>query len=179
ASRLGGILRHSINPEGGSTFSLSLPSLHDAFPSSPSREGTEQPPNRSVLRFLVADDSEIMVSMIEDLLLSAGAEEVITARNGLEAWERFCSQDKGRPFTAILTDDNMGAPENGGVPFARRVKASMLSRPFMVMCSSLKLARLHDLYEDLDQVFDAVYEKPVNLKAIKSMVARATQSSAG
>ncbi|KAL1524827.1 hypothetical protein AB1Y20_019707 [Prymnesium parvum] len=192
ARLFGGRVGHFCNRHGGTTFWFSIPCIPEQstrIPASTSsetnskREEAQEAATSSPNRILVVDDSVMITAMTESLLLSAGAEEVATAPNGIEAWSIFSSRTSGNTFTAVLTDDRMGAPHEGGVPFARRVRAAQEAGEapptFLVMCTSLSREKVRETYgDDVDRLFDAFYEKPINLTTIKSFLSEAGRRSA-
>lgn len=67
-------------------------------------------------RVLVVDDEAGMRALLEDAIDSAGG-EVVTARDGLEAWTRL---DRGEKFDYVVSDQDM--PEMKGDELLRKMK---------------------------------------------------------
>jgi len=70
------------------------------------------------MKVLVADDSATMRRIIKNTLLDIGADEVIEAEDGLDAWNKL---NESEGITTILTDWNM--PKMNGLEFVIKVRA--------------------------------------------------------
>lgn len=102
-----GIINCESSPGDGTTFSIYLPALVslEAADASVSRESRLEGGNENIL---VVDDDETLRGMIADMLSAVGY-KVVTARNGLEALEKYRD---GGPVDMVLLDIMM--PDMGG-----------------------------------------------------------------
>ncbi len=102
-----GIISCESSPGHGTTFSIFLPALIslEAADASICRESCLEGGNETIL---VVDDDEILRGMIADMLGAVGY-KVVTARNGLEALEKY---RMGEPVDMVLLDIMM--PDMGG-----------------------------------------------------------------
>jgi PAS domain S-box-containing protein len=87
----------------GTTLSVFLPALHERG-AAVSEEKAEPQAGRPGARILVMDDEELVRGVVEKILVSLGY-DVITAKDGAEAIERYReAREQGRPFDAVILD---------------------------------------------------------------------------
>jgi PAS domain S-box-containing protein len=141
AERLGGEIGVRSVPGAGTTFTLTIPiSLPEGEPR-PSRTGVsvkpagagETPPSRPRVqaRILLAEDNDANRQVIGLRLVQAGA-DVVAARNGKEALDRFDEAARhGRPIEAAVMDMEM--PILDGYEAVRQIRARGSSIPIIAV----------------------------------------------
>jgi CheY-like chemotaxis protein len=77
-------------------------------------------------KILIVDDEESIVKALDKRLTRMG-HDVVTARDGMEAWERFDPED----FDLLITDFRM--PRMDGLELLKRVKNLAGSFPVIVI----------------------------------------------
>ena len=120
--KMGGSISVESELGKGSCFTVILPfKLDKQIIVKTEEEKTEA--DISGMRFLVAEDNELNLEIVEFLLSEQGA-EVVSAQNGLEAVEKFKESDEGT-YDAILMDLMM--PVMDGFTATEKIRA--LDRP--------------------------------------------------
>jgi signal transduction histidine kinase len=109
------------------------------------------------LRVLLVEDEPVPLQVVERLL-SGDGHAVVTARNGLEALEKF----QTGWFDAVVTDHAM--PEMSGAELALMIKRLAPSKPVIVMLTGV--AEVLDSKEKPAGV-DIIIDKPVTLLALR------------
>lgn len=95
---------------------------------------TESPENASI-QILVVDDSELLRTLVEDILLKAGF-QVFTAADGLEAWRLLQKES----IDLIVADVNM--PHLSGLELTKRIRTnSHLVRLPIILMSATDVGR--------------------------------------
>jgi two-component system chemotaxis response regulator CheY len=131
---MGGQLSFVSELGKGSTFTLELHDVKSAG-SLPARDGTaaertisggpvqhvETPAERKAgqAHILIADDVPLNLSVLKALLKKIGANDVVTAVDGEDAWEKI--RTSTRPFDCVLTDIWM--PKMDGKELIARIRA--------------------------------------------------------
>jgi two-component system, NtrC family, sensor kinase len=104
------------------------------------------------MRVLIAEDDAVLRRLLQNYLEKNG-HEIVAARNGAEAWERFREGE----FHFVITDWMM--PECTGVELIRRIRAS--DRPgyvYVILLTSR--SEKEDLLEGMDAGADDFVAKP-------------------
>ena len=156
----------------GSRFTVRLPLTREAQRSSPALGMS--PVELSVLAetdFLVVDDSEDTIAMLEELLKTGGA-SVTTASNGADAL-RIASE---REFDVILSDISM--PEMDGFEFLQRLR-EIDGRQDVPVVAITGFGRSADIERARAAGFFAHITKPLNLQALAEVLQRLRSSSNG
>ena len=162
---LGGRVEVQSIEGAGTTFFVYLPILPApiAPPASPPQS---LPPSSPVsgLRILVAEDEELIASVLATLL-KRERHTVTLAPNGREAWEIF--ERNPAAFDALLFDLNM--PEVTGLELTRRVRASGYRGPLLIMSGRVT----EDTRRELTALnVDAIVNKPFTLDSLRTALAR-------
>jgi len=160
-SDLGGRIEVQSSEGTGSTFFVFLP-----VRTAPITAGTTPPELHrpgSGLRILIAEDEELIASVLRTLL-KRERHEVTLASNGREAWEIF--ERNPAAFDALLFDINM--PEMTGLELTRRVRASGYRGPLLIMSGRIT----DDTRRELAALgADTIVEKPFTLDSLRSALA--------
>ena len=149
----------------GSRFTVRLPLTREAQRSSPSL--AMSPVELNVLAetdFLVVDDSEDTIAMLEQLLKTGGA-SVTTATNGADAL-RIARE---REFDVILSDISM--PEMDGFEFLQRLR-QIDGRQDVPVVAITGFGRSDDIERARAAGFFAHITKPLNLQALAEVLQR-------
>jgi diguanylate cyclase (GGDEF)-like protein len=104
------------------------------------------------MKVLIAEDDMVSGLVLERTLQRWGY-EVIKAKNGVEAWERF----QAEPVSLVITDWMM--PQMDGVELCRRIRQSNLAHYTYVMLLSAKSQKI-ELVEGMDAGADDFMTKP-------------------
>ncbi len=118
-------------------------------------------------KILVAEDDEVNLFAVRNLLVKSG-HEVVTAQNGHEVLERFAQQD----FDLILMDIQM--PGMDGTEATRRIRAAEQAtgkRPIPVIAMTA-YAMTGDRENLLDQGMDGYVAKPFSIKKLMDEIIR-------
>jgi two-component system chemotaxis response regulator CheY len=109
---------------------------------------------------MVVDDSRAMRVVIVRMLQTCGYEEILEARNGVEAFRMI--REHGSP-DVVLVDWNM--PEMSGIEFVRRVRRSgLLDEASLVMVTSE--SAIERIREALESGADEYLMKPFTPDAL-------------
>lgn len=79
------------------------------------------------MKVLIVDDSTTMLRIISNTLLRVGVENIMTAENGLDAFNKFSANR----FDLIITDWNM--PEMDGLEFVKKVREEDKDIPIIMV----------------------------------------------
>ncbi|MEO8353190.1 MAG: response regulator [Chthoniobacteraceae bacterium] len=111
--RHGGTIDIASAPGTGTRFDITLPIFTESETRLVQTEQEHEPVGP--LRVLVVDDQTEICELIAEYL-SADGHESITANNGCEAFDRYCSSD----IDLVITDQSM--PDMNGVQLAAAIK---------------------------------------------------------
>jgi signal transduction histidine kinase/CheY-like chemotaxis protein len=189
AESLGGSLAISSVVGQGSTFTLEVPEVRlapaDAVPAAvpPASETLPETPAVPLpeaapaaapapaavpaafrgRRFLIADDSRVNLAVLKGILKKLGAEEIVTANDGREAWQALLERT-GAPFDAVLTD--MWMPGMDGAELVRAIRASAphAGLPVHAVTADVELGETH-----ADDGFDGIILKPVTAEKLSAI----------
>ncbi|ATC63544.1 hypothetical protein CMV30_06005 [Nibricoccus aquaticus] len=162
-SDLGGRIEVQSTEGTGTTFFVYLPVRPVAL--APAATPPESPRPDSGLRLLVAEDEELIASVL-GTLLRRERHEVTLAPNGRQAWEIF--EHNPAAFDALLFDLNM--PEMTGLELTRRVRASGYRGPLLIMSGRITEETRREL---TTLQVDAIVNKPFTLDSLRSALALA------
>ena len=112
-----------------------------------------------MLRVLVVDDDSSVLRVMSQMLGAMGY-DVVTARNGLEALDRFCRE--GETIHLVITDLRM--PVMNGYEAVDGIRKLDAAIPIVCMSSDLPALR------PLDTIF---LSKPFTMTAIQDCITRA------
>jgi PAS domain S-box-containing protein len=161
----GAIEAQSEGQNKGSRFTVSLPLLRETGPLSSSVLASSAavklnlPPRTS---FLIVDDSEDTIRMLEQLLKMSGA-NVTTATNGADAL-RLASENE---FDVILSDISM--PEMDGFEFLQRLR-KIEGRQHVPVVAITGFGRSDDIERARTAGFYSHLTKPLNLDALAEVL---------
>ena len=156
----------------GSRFTVRLPLTREAQRPSPSLGSS--PVELGVLAetdFLIVDDSEDTIAMLEQLLKTGGA-SVTTATNGADAL-RLASE---REFDVILSDISM--PGMDGFEFLQRLR-KINGRQHVPVVAITGFGRSDDIERARAAGFYSHLTKPLNLQALAEVLQRLRNGSNG
>ncbi len=161
----GTIEAESDGPNKGSSFTVRLPliretaSLAASALASPASVNLNIPPQTS---FLIVDDSEDTIAMLEQLLRVSGA-NVTTASNGADAL-RLASENE---FDVILSDISM--PEMDGFEFLQRLR-QIEGRQHVPVVAITGFGRSDDIERARAAGFYSHLTKPLNIQALADVL---------
>jgi two-component system CheB/CheR fusion protein len=158
----GTISAESEGPNRGSRFSVRLPLLRETAPVAVSAPAAAQLDVFSQTSFLVLDDSEDSIGMMEELLKLAGA-KVVTATNGVDAL-RIASEND---FDVILSDISM--PEMDGFEFLERLR-KIDGRQNVPVIAITGFGRNDDIERARAAGFYSHLTKPIDLMALTAVL---------
>jgi signal transduction histidine kinase len=150
-----GSIEIDSEPGRGTTMRIRLP-----LRTSGQRAGEARPLSGAVVRslhVLLVEDEAVPLQVVERLLRGDG-HTVVTARNGLEALEKF----QTGWFDAVVTDHAM--PEMSGTELALMIKRLAPRKPVIVMLTGV--ADILDAKEKPAGV-DIIIDKPATLLALR------------
>jgi len=158
----GTISAESDGPNRGSRFTVRLPLMRETAPLV-----TPTLPNLELgvlaqTNFLIVDDSEDTIAMLQELLKLSGA-NVMTANNGAEAL-RIARENK---FDVILSDISM--PEMDGFEFLNRLR-KIDGRQDVPVVAITGFGRSDDIERARAAGFYSHLTKPVNLQALANLL---------
>ncbi|MBU4119589.1 MAG: response regulator, partial [Proteobacteria bacterium] len=115
--------------------------------------------------FLVVEDNLLMLKLVVNMLADIGYQDVVTARNGKEAWEKIQSPDT--EIDLIVSD--MLMPEEDGMQLLQRIRNSeeYWHLPFIMVTCVDDLDRIMSVTE---QHIDGYLVKPVTEAALKPKI---------
>ena len=114
-------------------------------------------------RILIADDQKVNLAVLKTLLGKLGYPDVVTAKDGKEAWELLNSAEK--PFDLILTDMWMPVMNGEGLVRAIRADAKFAKLPVHVVTADTEMP---GKYREIG--FDGILLKPVTVEKLKGIV---------
>ena len=158
----GTISAESDGPNRGSRFSVRLPLLRETASLAVSAPAAAELDVFSQTRFLVLDDSEDSIGMMEELLKLAGA-HVVTATNGVDAL-RIASENE---FDVILSDISM--PEMDGFEFLERLR-KIDGRQDVPVIAITGFGRNDDVERARAAGFYSHLTKPIDLMALTAVL---------
>jgi DNA-binding response OmpR family regulator len=104
------------------------------------------------MRVLIAEDDAVLRRLLQNYLEKHG-HEIVAARNGADAWERFQSEE----FHLVITDWMM--PEVTGIELLRRIRASDAPGYVYVLLLTSRSEK-EDILEGMDAGADDFVTKP-------------------
>ncbi len=160
----GTISAESSGPGKGSRFTVRLPLLRENAPLAVPTPGAVELSVFSQTSFLVVDDSEDSIAMLEELLKLAGA-RVVTATNGADAL-RIASENE---FDVILSDISM--PEMDGFEFLKRLR-KIAGRQDVPVVAITGFGRSDDIERARAAGFYSHLTKPLDLRSLTAVLAQ-------
>lgn len=158
----GTIAAESEGPNKGSRFTIRLPLVSDAVVPVSSTPAPLALAALADTDFLIVDDSEDTIAMLDQLLKLSGA-NVTTATNGADAL-RLASE---REFDVILSDISM--PEMDGFEFLRRLR-QITGRQDTPVIAITGFGRTDDIERARAAGFHSHLTKPLNLSALAAVL---------
>ena len=161
----GKISAASDGPNKGARFTVSLPLLPETARLSSPVEASSSPVELNVFaqtNFLIVDDSEDTIAMLQELLRVAGA-NVMTATNGADAL-RIAAENE---FDVILSDISM--PEMDGFEFLQRLR-KIDGRQNVPVVAITGFGRNADIARARAAGFYSHLTKPLNLRALSEVL---------
>ena len=121
--------------------------------------------NYNDFNFLVVEDNISTLTMIVNMLANIGAQNVVTARNGREAWERIESPEMR--IDIVLSD--MLMPEEDGLQLLQRIRNSeeYWYLPFSMITCVDDMDRIMSVTEEH---IDAYLVKPVTEVVLRQKI---------
>ncbi|MFA0749901.1 MAG: hypothetical protein SLRJCFUN_000304 [Candidatus Fervidibacter sp.] len=162
----GGHISVQSEPMKGTTVTVTLPLSRSTFVPTPPPTAPAPLPRR---RILVVDDQQPVLQTIATQLRRLG-QEVLTASNGLEAWERLQQEQ----VDLLVTD--LGMPHLNGLELTKRVREAMPHLPIILITGWGEA--IHPEDREALGIF-AVLTKPVSLQTwqdILSQLAKGQQA---
>jgi PAS domain S-box-containing protein len=160
----GRIAAHSAGPGGGSSFTITLPTL--VSPAAAVAERTEsEPPRRLGRRVLVIDDNVDAADTLGRLVTVFGGEArtAYSGRSGLQGASEF------HPDVILL---DIGMPGMDGYETCRRLRAEPASRHAFIVALT-GWGQPHDREQALAGGFDAHLTKPADPHVLRALLANA------
>jgi len=161
----GTVAAHSEGPNRGSQFIIRLPLLRETGPLSSSVLNASAAARLNIppqTNFLIVDDSEDTIRMLEQLLRLAGA-NVTTATNGADAL-RLATDNE---FDVILSDISM--PEMDGFEFLQRLR-QIKGRQHVPVIAITGFGRSGDVERARAAGFYSHLTKPLNIQALAEVL---------
>ena len=158
----GSITAESDGPNKGSRFTVRLPLMRETVPVAVSTAGNVELNLLSRTNFLIVDDSEDTIRMLEELLKVSGA-NVKTATNGADAL-RIAEDNE---FDVILSDISM--PEMDGFEFLQRLR-KIDGRQHVPVIAITGFGRNDDIQRARAAGFYSHLTKPLNLQALTEIL---------
>jgi len=93
-------------------------------------------------KILVVDDEFLIREMLSDVLLASGRYEIVTAENGVDAFEK-CRADGG--ISLVISDLNM--PVMDGLSLIRTIRKAGMDTPIVVMSGNSEISVALDALE--------------------------------
>jgi signal transduction histidine kinase/CheY-like chemotaxis protein len=160
----GTISAESDGPNSGARFTVRLPLMREPAAQILPSSGTLDLNVLSQANFLVVDDSEDTIRMLQELLKIGGA-NVMTASNGAEAL-RIAREHE---FDVILSDISM--PEMDGYEFLQRLR-EIDGRQDVPVVAITGFGRSDDIARVRAAGFHSHLTKPLNLQALADVLAQ-------
>jgi PAS domain S-box-containing protein len=170
----GTIQAHSDGSNKGSRFTVRLPLLRETGPLSSSVLAASAAAKLKIAprtSFLIVDDSEDTIGMLEQLLKMSGA-KVTTATNGKDAL-RLASEHE---YDVILSDISM--PEMDGFEFLQRLR-KIDGRQHVPVVAITGFGRSDDIERARAAGFYSHLTKPLNLDALAEVLAQLARHQRG
>ena len=158
----GTISAESDGSNKGSRFTVRLPLMRETAPVAVSSAGNVELNLLSRTSFLIVDDSEDTISMLEQLFKVSGA-NVKTATNGADAL-RIAEENE---FDVILSDISM--PEMDGFEFLQRLR-KINGRQHVPVIAITGFGRNDDIQRARAAGFYSHLTKPLNLQALTEVL---------
>jgi signal transduction histidine kinase/CheY-like chemotaxis protein len=168
----GKISVESDGPNKGARFTVRLPLLRETARMGAPVVASSGPVELNVFaqtNFLIVDDSEDTIAMLQELLQVAGA-NVMTARNGAEAL-RIAAENE---FDVILSDISM--PEMDGFEFLQRLR-KIDGRQDVPVIAITGFGRSDDIARARAAGFYSHLTKPLNLQVLTDVLQQIPESS--
>lgn len=126
--------------------------------------------NFSRLNIMVVDDETFMRSLIARTLMEIGVNDVITARDGVEALKKL---DSGEPPPYIIICD-LEMPEMDGIAFVRHLRShARAALQYITVLILTGHAEPENVYGAIDRGIHGYLVKPISRNALESRVAAA------
>ena len=158
----GKISAESQGTNKGSQFTVRLPLLRDTSPVAVATPGLLPLNVFAQTNFLIVDDSEDTIRMLEQLLKMAGA-NVSAATNGADALRLAADNE----FDVILSDISM--PEMDGFEFLQRLR-KIAGRQTVPVIAITGFGRSHDIERARAAGFYSHLTKPLNLQTLSNVL---------
>jgi two-component system CheB/CheR fusion protein len=169
----GNISAESDGPNKGACFTVRLPLLREAGRLRSPVTTSSRPVELNVFaqtNFLIVDDSEDTIAMLQELLKVAGA-NVMTATNGAEALRLVAENE----FDVILSDISM--PEMDGFEFLQRLR-KIDGRQNVPVVAITGFGRNADIARAHAAGFYSHLTKPLNLLGLTEVLQRLAKEKA-
>ncbi|MBX3436452.1 MAG: response regulator, partial [Planctomycetaceae bacterium] len=164
----GSIEAHSAGMGQGSEFVVRLPVLSQRTPAAPRETTTEAVATAVPLKILVVDDNRDSAESLA-LLLRLTGHDVLTAHDGLEAWE---SASQFKPHVVLL---DIGLPKLNGYEVARRIREQPWGR-LMILIALTGWGQDEDRRKSQDVGFNGHLVKPVDHASLNQLLSDLVQS---
>ena len=161
----GTISAESDGPNKGARFTIRLPLIRETQPLASPSMAASGPVELNVFtqkNFLILDDSEDTLGMLEQLLKVSGA-NVTTASKGTDALRMASEQE----FDVILSDISM--PEMDGFEFLQRLR-QIKGREHVPVIAITGFGRVRDIERARAAGFYSHLTKPLNLQALSEIL---------
>jgi two-component system CheB/CheR fusion protein len=161
----GAISAESEGPNQGSRFIVQLPLIREAASLASAAVASADPIELNLLsrtKFLIVDDSEDTIAMLEELLKLSGA-NVTSATNGADAL-RIARENE---FDVVLSDISM--PEMDGFEFLRRLR-QIEGREHVPVIAITGFGRTGDIERARAAGFFSHLTKPLNLQVLAEVL---------
>ena len=170
----GGTVSVMSEPGKGSTFTLSLPAVHDRASTTSRRGGSSDPPVRvSDKRLLLVEDEPGLQLALSDRLTSEGY-AVETAGDGNAAVARAT----GEPFDVIVLDVML--PGRDGFDVAKAIRQQGIQTPILMLTARTQVVdRVVGLKLGADDYLTKPFETIELLARIEALLRRAPSSRSG
>ena len=167
----GTISAESGGPNKGARFTVRLPLTQETASPVLASSGTLELNVLSQTNFLIVDDSEDTIQMLQELLKIGGA-NVMTANNGAEAL-RIAQENE---FDVILSDISM--PEMDGFEFLQRLR-KIDGRQDVPVIAITGFGRNDDIARVRAAGFYSHLTKPLNLQALTEVLKQLAKEKSG
>ena len=175
-AQMNGEIHVESEPGAGSVFTVVLPFEPAEEEASAPQEASQTASSLEGLRVLVAEDNEINMEIVTELLAMEGV-QTDQAWNGKEAVERFARSELFG-YDAILMDMQM--PQLDGCEAARRIRALPRADAKKVPIIALTAnAFAEDIAATAAAGMDAHVSKPIEFQALRAALERLTAERTG